>query len=92
MAQRWCASWRTQHGCVLPALIRTDDLRREEFSINGDANATLPGAAISVLQAPGMNLVEWEGRILDWFGVHQEPLLVSVSFREQAQYVRTRSS
>ena len=43
-------------------------------------------------KAPGMNLEEWEGRILDWFGVRQDPLLVSVSFRERPQYFRTRSS
>ena len=36
-------------------------------------------------KAPGMNLEDWEGRILDWFGVRQDPLLVSVSFREREQ-------
>ncbi|KAH9035424.1 high nitrogen upregulated cytochrome P450 monooxygenase 2 [Lactarius hengduanensis] len=33
-------------------------------------------------KAPGVNYEEWEGRILDWFIVHQDPLLVGVSRRE----------
>ncbi|KAH9029480.1 high nitrogen upregulated cytochrome P450 monooxygenase 2 [Lactarius pseudohatsudake] len=33
-------------------------------------------------EAPGVNYEEWEGRILDWFIVHQDPLLVGVSRRE----------
>jgi cytochrome P450 len=33
-------------------------------------------------EAPGVNLEEWEGKILDWFVMHQAPLLVSVSLRE----------
>jgi len=33
-------------------------------------------------KVPGVSYEEWEGRILDWFVVHQEPLLVSVSHRE----------
>ena len=31
---------------------------------------------------PGVDLEEWEGKIQDWFVVHQEPLLVNVSLRE----------
>ncbi|KAH9063317.1 high nitrogen upregulated cytochrome P450 monooxygenase 2 [Lactarius vividus] len=31
---------------------------------------------------PGVTHEEWEGRILDWFVVHQDPLLVSFSLRE----------
>ena len=51
MVQHWCAGWRAQHGCVLPVLIRTGELRREESSINGGANAALLGAsAIPILQ------------------------------------------
>ncbi|KAI9447482.1 high nitrogen upregulated cytochrome P450 monooxygenase 2 [Lactarius indigo] len=33
-------------------------------------------------KAPEVNYEEWEGRILDWFVVQQDPLLVGVSFRE----------
>ncbi|KAI9466330.1 high nitrogen upregulated cytochrome P450 monooxygenase 2 [Lactarius psammicola] len=33
-------------------------------------------------KAPGVTHEEWEGRILDWFVVHQDPLLVSVSLQE----------
>ncbi|KAI0279986.1 cytochrome P450 [Russula aff. rugulosa BPL654] len=33
-------------------------------------------------KAPGVVYEEWEGKIRDWFVVHQEPLLVSVSLRE----------
>jgi cytochrome P450 len=33
-------------------------------------------------EVPGVNLEEWEGKIQDWFVVHQAPLLVSVSLRE----------
>jgi cytochrome P450 len=33
-------------------------------------------------RAPGVVYEEWEGKIQDWFVVHQEPLLVSVSLRE----------
>ena len=33
-------------------------------------------------KAPGVNYEEWEGKILDWFVVHQDPLLVNVSPRE----------
>ena len=33
-------------------------------------------------KAPGVNYEEWEGRILDWFVVHQDPLLMSISPRE----------
>jgi len=33
-------------------------------------------------KAPGVSYEEWEGRIMDWFVVHQDPLLVSVSLRE----------
>jgi cytochrome P450 len=32
--------------------------------------------------APGVAYEEWEGKIQDWFVVHHEPLLVSVSLRE----------
>ncbi|KAH9167157.1 high nitrogen upregulated cytochrome P450 monooxygenase 2 [Lactarius sanguifluus] len=32
--------------------------------------------------APGVSHEEWEGKILDWFIVRQDPLLVSVSLRE----------
>ena len=35
-----------------------------------------------VSKAPGVVYEEWEGKIQDWFLVHQEPLLVSVSLRE----------
>ncbi|KAH9001150.1 high nitrogen upregulated cytochrome P450 monooxygenase 2 [Lactarius akahatsu] len=31
---------------------------------------------------PGVTHEEWEGRILDWFVVHQDPLLVNFSLRE----------
>jgi cytochrome P450 len=33
-------------------------------------------------KAPGVVYEEWEGKIRDWFVVHQEPLVVSVSLRE----------
>jgi len=33
-------------------------------------------------RAPGVVYEEWEGKIKDWFVVHQEPLLVNVSLRE----------
>ena len=33
-------------------------------------------------EAPGMSHEGWEGRIMDWFVVHQHPLLVKVSLRE----------
>ncbi|KAH9057217.1 high nitrogen upregulated cytochrome P450 monooxygenase 2 [Lactarius vividus] len=33
-------------------------------------------------KAAGVIYEEWEGRILDWFIVHQDPLLVGVSHRE----------
>jgi Cytochrome P450 len=33
-------------------------------------------------RAPGVVYEEWEAKIQDWFVVHHEPLLVSVSFRE----------
>ncbi|KAF8270117.1 high nitrogen upregulated cytochrome P450 monooxygenase 2 [Lactarius quietus] len=33
-------------------------------------------------KAPGVSYEQWEGKILDWFVVHQDPLLVSVSLRE----------
>jgi cytochrome P450 len=33
-------------------------------------------------KAPGVSHEEWEGKILDWFVVHQDPLLVGVSLRE----------
>ena len=33
-------------------------------------------------KAPGVDYEEWEGKIQDWFVVHQEPLVVSVSLRE----------
>ncbi|KAI9447484.1 high nitrogen upregulated cytochrome P450 monooxygenase 2 [Lactarius indigo] len=32
-------------------------------------------------KAPGVSYDEWEGKILDWFITHQDPLLVSVSLR-----------
>ena len=32
-------------------------------------------------KVPGVSLDEWEGKILDWFSVHQDPLLVRVSLR-----------
>jgi len=32
-------------------------------------------------KAPGVTCDEWEGRIKDWFVVHQDPLLVSASLR-----------
>ncbi|KAH8993810.1 hypothetical protein EDB86DRAFT_2927658 [Lactarius hatsudake] len=32
--------------------------------------------------APRVSHDEWEGKILDWFIVRQDPLLVSVSLRE----------
>ena len=34
------------------------------------------------LRAPGVAYEEWEGKIQDWFVVHQEPLLVRVSPKE----------
>ena len=36
----------------------------------------------SFSKAPGVDYGEWEASIQDWFVVHQEPLLVSVSLRE----------
>ena len=33
-------------------------------------------------KAPGVVYEEWEAKIQDWFVVHQEPLLVSVSLRK----------
>jgi cytochrome P450 len=33
-------------------------------------------------RAPGVDYEKWETKIQDWFVVHQEPLLVSVSLRE----------
>jgi len=33
-------------------------------------------------KAPGIDYEGWEEKIQDWFIVHQEPLMVSVSFRE----------
>jgi cytochrome P450 len=33
-------------------------------------------------KAPGVNYEDWEGKILDWIVVHQDPLLVSVSLKE----------
>ena len=33
-------------------------------------------------RAPGVVYEGWEAKIQDWFAVHQEPLLVSVSLRE----------
>ena len=33
-------------------------------------------------KALGVSHDEWEGRIMDWFVVHQDPLLVGVSLRE----------
>jgi len=33
-------------------------------------------------KAPRVSYEEWEGRIKDWFVVHQDPLLVGVSLRE----------
>ncbi|KAN0137375.1 Cytochrome P450 [Lactarius tabidus] len=33
-------------------------------------------------KAPGVGYEEWEGRIQDWFVVHQDPLLMSISPRE----------
>ena len=51
MVQHWGAAWRAQHGCVLPFLVRTGKLRREEPGNDGDAHASLLGAsAIPILQ------------------------------------------
>ena len=33
-------------------------------------------------RAPGFNYEEWEGRVQDWFVVHQPPLLAGISIRE----------
>ena len=33
-------------------------------------------------KVPGVDYEEWEGKIQDWFVVHQEPLVVSVSLRD----------
>jgi cytochrome P450 len=33
-------------------------------------------------KAPGVDYAEWEEKIRDWYLVHQEPLVVSVSLRE----------
>jgi cytochrome P450 len=33
-------------------------------------------------KAPGFDYEEWERKIQDWFVVHHEPLMVSVSLRE----------
>jgi hypothetical protein len=32
-------------------------------------------------KAPGVDYEEWEGKLQDWFVMHQEPLKVSVSLR-----------
>ena len=37
---------------------------------------------IQFSRAPGVDYGKWEGKIQDWFVVHQEPLLVSVSRRK----------
>jgi len=51
MVQHRCACWRAQRGGVLPVLVRTDDLCREEPGVDGDAYGSLLGAAaIPVLQ------------------------------------------
>ena len=50
MVQHWRASWSAQHGCVLPVLLRTNKLCREEPSVDGDAyGAVLGASAIPVL-------------------------------------------
>jgi cytochrome P450 len=36
----------------------------------------------SFFKAPDVDYEEWEAKIQDWFVIHQEPLLVSVSLRE----------
>jgi cytochrome P450 len=33
-------------------------------------------------KAPGVSYEDWEGRIQDWFVVHQDPLFISISPRE----------
>ena len=33
-------------------------------------------------KTPGVDYEEWEGKILDWFVVHHEALLVNISPRE----------
>jgi hypothetical protein len=33
-------------------------------------------------KAPGFSYEEWEGKVQDWFVVHQPPLLASISIRE----------
>ena len=33
-------------------------------------------------RAPGFSYEEWEGKVQDWFVVHQPPLLASISIRE----------
>ena len=45
-------------------------------------SALLDFAAFPLLEGPGVVYEEWEGKIQDWFVVHQEPLLVDVSLRE----------
>ena len=35
-----------------------------------------------ISKAPGMNYEEWEGKILDWFVVHQDPMLIQITPRE----------
>ena len=50
MVQHWRAGWSAQHGCVLPVLVRTKKLCREELGLDGDAYASVLGAsAIPVL-------------------------------------------
>jgi len=42
-------------------------------------------------KVPGVDYKEWEGKIQDWFVVHQEPLVVSVSLRENDSRTHKRS-
>jgi len=82
MVQHWCARWRAQHRCVLPVLVRTGKLRGEEPGFIGGAYASLLAySAILVFESTWGKLRGVEGRILDWFVAHHDPLLVSVSLR-----------
>ncbi|KAN0137398.1 hypothetical protein V8E53_004843, partial [Lactarius tabidus] len=56
----------TQHGPILPILVRTDDLRGKNLALM-EMRMLLCWMLrrFSFSKAPGVNLEEWEGKILD---------------------------
>jgi len=57
MVQQGHARWRTQHSCLHTVLIWSDDLRREEPGVGGDAHVALLGvAAVPVLEGSRVRL------------------------------------